>query len=255
MNYRLNKDLFNFQFRYEIIYDEVYRNIHRIRIKTESYSKLGQVRFLISRRYKQITIHIYYYSTGIYIKSKIQPKNHKELNEAMNSIFSGEYKVDFAYFDPLRDHSITLGILYLTLDKMAVECKLSPKKLKFIMSQLFDKDLYTRMDLIKYFGLLLTGEDHITKDQEPILARLDGYIRHFPLVHSYNPQLHLETYKFSSAKEARIPRLTYDEFLETLEGFTDDEILEMIGNYKILSPAEHQKDYKEIFYKLTQRFK
>ncbi|KKN40886.1 hypothetical protein LCGC14_0729080 [marine sediment metagenome] len=255
MTYRLNSDLFYFKFKNKIIYDKVYRNIHRIRIKTESYSKLGQIRFLISRRYKQITIHLYYYNTGIYIKYDIQPRSHKELNVEINKLFSDEFRLDGEFLDPLRDTSITLSLLYLTLDKIAVECKLSPKKLKFVMLQLLKKDLYTRMDIIKWFGLLLIGENHITKDKEPILARLPTYIRHFPMVFSYDPQLHLENYKFSNATEARIPKLTYDEFLETLEGFTDDEILEMIGNYKILTPAEHQKDYKEIFYKLTQRFK
>ena len=257
MTYRLNSDLFHFKFKNKIIYDEVYRSIHRIRVITESYSKLRQIKLLISRRYKQMTIHLYYYNTGIYIKHDVQPRSHKELNVEINKLFSDEFRLDGEFLDPLRDTSITLGILYLTLDKIAVECKLSPKKLKFVMNQLFDStfSIHNRMDIIKWISLLLIGEDHITKDKEPILARLPTYIRHFPMVFSYDPQLHLENYRFSNATEARIPKLTYDEFLETLEGFTDDEILEMIGNYKILTPAEHQKDYKEIFYKLTQRFK
>lgn len=230
------------------IFDDVmYRGIHRVKMEHDENWKI-----MLSRRYKRITLH-WFNDEGIFIKHPKSAQNEKEASRLIRYAYK-EMAISDRILSTLRDTSISLGILYLVLDKIAVECQLSAKNLKVIMRQLSEKILYTRLDVIQYFSQFLV-RDRVTKEIEPILNRLDGYIREFPAVHSYEPQLYLADYKFSHATQARIPRISYTDFLDTISDFTDDEVLEMVGNYKVLTDYEETKNIREILYKLTQRFK
>lgn len=246
--YKINSNVLN-----SLVYDDTYRSIHRVRYSTVVRSDYGPIGVMLSRRYNQITIHWYYEEVGIYFKFPEYAKNETEVNSLLRGLVKN-VNIGNRILNDLRETSISLGILYLTLDKIAVECQINAKKLKIVMKLLLDKNIYTRLDVIFYFALFLR-EYKVSKEMEPILSRLDGYMRNFPSVHSYEPQLNLANYTFSKATQARVPRISYEDFLETIEGFTDDEVLEMVGNYKILNPYEEKQDIREILYRVTQRFK
>lgn len=247
---KINKSVFNFNFTYSITYDNIYRSVHRIKITAREWNIEGEVKFMISRRYKNISLHLY--AGDIYIKYPKPIKNHKQLNRVINKMFVNSYK---DVFKPFRETRVPLGIFYLILDKVAVECKLNRKKITIMMSWVMQQKTFTKYSLFKVLSLLLKNVNHITKEVEPIINNMSKYINNYPTYISYIPVFDLINFKFSNVTQPRIPRLSYEEFLETLEGFTDEELLELLGNYKILKEAEYYKDIKQMLYRETQKFK
>ncbi len=246
---KLNKSLFKFELTYDISDDRVYRKHHRINIYCVDYT----FNLLISRRYKAITIHIYF-ENGIYIKYPKTAKTHKDLNANVNKCVEYVRQTVIPQFEKHTNIKLPLGMFYLVLDKIASECQFNRKKLRLILARVLDNFRANNFFLLSCLGLLLQNKYKISKEDESLLSKFTDYVMNFPSVLSYKPQLDLPNFKFSKTNHPNTVLLTYEEFLETIEVYTDDEVLELIGNYKILNPDDYTKDLRRMLYLKTQRF-
>jgi hypothetical protein len=75
----------------------------------------------------------------------------------------------------------------------------------------------------------------------------------------YEPTLDLMNYKYVEADRLDVHyqdwySLSFEDFKETIEDLTDEQVLEIVGNYKLLSEHDEKKDVRYVLYRTVQKF-
>ena len=136
---------------------------------------------------------------------------------------------------------------------MIDECKLSEWQVKSIMRFIDAEYRGNHYFLLKALSLPFKDDYKISKEREQLLKFVPQYLWETPSIVNYESKLDLINYKYHDINyyvcKARIP---YEDFLETIQDLTDNEVEELVANYRTLSERDYGKDIRYMYYRLAE---
>jgi hypothetical protein len=228
-------------FNYEIVYSEHYNNHDRIRVKTDRTNKYGKVYIMLSRVNKPIHFHLYF-ENGLYFKYNKTTKKQTEINEILEDIITTFYAkvMNRIYYLEKRD-TLGLPMFFLYLDKFLYECEYNKAQTKETMIEFYNQQKpYNKFMLFQVMAkpMAIMSESDFLSRFLKALSRLSVWFWDIPSVVGYTPKLSLETYTLYNSKFVSIKKLPYEEFLKTIDGLNEEDILILLAHYGV-----NLKDY------------
>jgi len=232
----LNAEHIRPNFDFEVVYCEYYNNYHRLRIKTDRTNKYGKVYIMLTR--VNTPIHFYlYFENGLYFRYDETVNKQTEINDVLETIITKFYaKVMNRIYYLEKRETMGLPMFLLYLDKFLTECEYNKQQTKEVMLS-FYKEIkpYNKFMLFKIMSKPMgyMAESDFVSQYVKGLKRLSSWFWDLPAVVGYTPKLNLETYRVHNSKSVGIKRISYEDFLKTIEGFSQDDIIAMLSNYGI----------------------
>ena len=141
------------------------------------------------------------------------------------------------------------------MDKVIYENSLGIRDTKKIMNYFYNSsDKKSKYIIFECINRLLEKYVSVPEQYETIIKNMVNWIDEYPYDYEWKELYKLDSYT-SQIMYDKVQRLTFEEFLDTIASLTDDEVLELIGNYKMLYSHEYRKDPRKILYSITQKEK
>lgn len=191
------------------------------------------------------------------------PKTYKRMdgvNNAINLLGNSYYEEIYYKLLELKLPSLPLSEFFRELDYFVVKGKINPLMLKRVM-RVVDTDFESnRYHLLTSLAVVFGDEPKMNHPQQELLRVFDTAINEYPNLFQYEATQDLMNFKYFEADRLDMYykdyySLEFDEFLQTIVDLTDEEVLELVSNYKLLSEHDEKKNVRYVLYRNTQRFR
>lgn len=250
---KINEDRLTIPSDWIKIYDKKdYRGYDRIKYLTSTETEFGMLGIMISRK-KKLVVHAFF--DGIYLKYPKQINDYSKLNNTLKYVSRKWYKF---YVNKLLSHmeeSLLPFEYYRTMDKIMSTAHVKKRNRKRLVEHyIFSEHKDTKYVLFDCINMLVNRDRLVTDTIEPFISNTAKWIREIPYddlwLEKYNlPAMNLTgTYKMER-------KMSFRKFKKLVSDWTSDEMMEVVGRYKMLTPYEYRKEPARLLYEVTQRRK
>ena len=229
-------------------------------LDTDIQTPFGKLRFMISRRYKSYNIHTQFRGNHVWIK---YPKTYKRMNgvsNAINNIAENDWEDYYYKFLELSSPPLPLSEFFRELDYFVVEGKIQQLELKRVMRAIDTGFVPSRYHLLTSLATAFGDNPKIQPTQQNLLRVFDTAILDYPNLFQYKPTRDLMNFKYFEADRLDMYykdyySLSFEDFLQTIVDLTDEEVLELVSNYKLLNEHDEKKDVRYVLFRQVQKFR
>lgn len=244
---------------HEIVENKFYYNYRQVLISTSVNTPMGNLNVLIKKRYTKYTIYGQFTDNGIYFKYPKQYRRMGGVNGAINDLLTNYWlKVYFKLLDH-RKTRLMPETTFNYLDYFIHHGGLDDRKLGSILKLME----YANEHLMFNQLFILEAVSSLFKERTLIGSKLlktwhlaVKSLDDFPSINLYEPRHNLLYYKLPNHTKiihGEVKNMKYDDFLDTLEGLSYDDIMELVSNYRLLEPSDYNnKDIKRVLYRCVQ---
>ena len=234
-------------------YDKVYRKYHRVKFLTLRQTQFGTVGIMISKQSVNMLIHVFV--DGYYFKYPKQTSSYAELNQYIKHASTTWFNRVERKMVEMTEKPMFPFEFYNAMDKVLFELKTGKRDTNRVMKHYtFHPQKDKMIAFYDCFNMLinLRTDGNITDRAEKYITHLVKWLFKFPYDHTYQEVLNLKEYVLKPTAYGYVHRLPYDEFLDIIKDWSDDEIIEMIGRYRNLRLNEYRRDKRRILFTILE---
>lgn len=246
---------FKWNFDYEVLFNTNTVNRDHMMIKTDTETPFGLLYVIIQKKYKRYTVYGKF-ANGIYF---MYPKRFYHLDAVGNAVtditISYWLKVYFK-LDQLKREKLNQENFFHILACLVEDAKIKEGvTLKKIMSHVGKSSQYNKFGIIEALASVFQKEVLPSLYLWKLFVRIAWWVAEFPATNHLEPKLDLLHYKFPTYDQASFNKilLTYEDFLDTIKELSDEEVMELLGNYKVLENKDYKKDVRKMYYLAVQK--
>lgn len=251
---RINESKLEIPRNWTKIYEcENYRRYDRIKYLTSKDTKLGRLGVMISIRRSDIILHAFV--DGLYLKYPKRFSDYGEAGKAMKYITTQWYKFYVTRLLKYQTEDIIPFEYFRIIDKiMSITSLKKRNRSRLMQHYILSEHRESKYVIFDCINMLVNRDKDITDIVEPFLSHTSTWIRKLPYDELWKERFDLPSMTIGSASNTKlIKKMSFEKFENMIKDWTTDEVTEVIGRYKIMTPRDYAKDPRKVLYQILLR--
>jgi len=230
-----------------------YRRYDRIKYLTDIETELGTLGIMVSIRRTKIILHAFI--GNLYFKYNRQMKHYTDTRAIIKYIVVKWHKKFIEALLKYKEETLLPFEFFRIMDKMIATVKLKKRNTRRIVQHyVLNEDNKHKYVIFSAIDKIVSQNENITETNEGFIGHTGNWILKLPYDKFWVEQYSLNEINVGD-NYTLAPKLSYPKFLESVKDWTSDEVVEVIGRYKMMTPYEYSQDPRRVLYRLLYRRK